>query len=56
MPSWSMRPLGETYGTHLPDCSLPVRHESYCLPGGAGHPPAPRIRGYWPITQRTTEE
>lgn len=44
-PSYSMRPEGETYGTHLPDCSLPPRHESFCEPGGAGHPVAARIRG-----------
>lgn len=43
-------------GTHLPDCSLPPRHESFCQPGGAGHPAAPQVRGYWPAaTQRTQE-
>lgn len=47
-PTWRLRPEGETYGVHLPDCSLPVRHESYCQPGGSGHPPAAKIRGYWP--------
>ena len=46
--TFEMRPEGETYGHHLPDCSLPLRHESYCRPGGDGHPPAPTIRGYWP--------
>lgn len=46
-PSWALRPEDETYGDHLPDCSLPRRHESYCAPGGAGHPRAPVIRGYF---------
>lgn len=46
--SHAMRPDGETYGHHLPDCRLPRRHESYCEPGGSGHPPAAVIRGYWP--------
>jgi hypothetical protein len=48
-PSYSMRAWGETYGEHLPDCSLPIWHESYCEPGGHGHPKAPKIRGYWPV-------
>lgn len=43
--SYSMRPEGETWGNHLPDCSLPVRHESYCVGGGTGHPPSKEIRG-----------
>ncbi len=56
-PSWALRPPDETYGTHLPDCSLPARHESYCKPGGAGHPQAARIRGYWPAAgQRIAED
>lgn len=38
MPSWSLRPAGEEFGGHLPDCSLPQRHESYCVGGGVGHP------------------
>lgn len=46
--SWLMRPDGETYGEHLDDCCLPRRHESYCKPGGSGHPSAPTIRGFWP--------
>ena len=46
--SYVLRPDGETYGEHLPDCSLPRRHESYCQPGGEGHPRAATIRGYWP--------
>ena len=45
LPSWRMRPWGETIGYHLDDCSLPIWHESYCQPGGNGHPPAPKIRG-----------
>lgn len=45
MPSYSMRPWGETIGHHLPDCALPVWHPSFCEPGGDGHPPAPKIRG-----------
>ena len=51
---WSMtfalRPEGETFGWHLDDCSLPMRHEGYCQPGGNGHvvPPGEKIRGYWP--------
>lgn len=46
--SHEMRPDGETYGRHLADCSLPRRHASFCEPGGAGHPLAPVIRGFWP--------
>lgn len=46
-PTFEMRPENETYGDHLPDCSLPRRHESYCQPGGPGHPRAEIIRGYW---------
>lgn len=45
VPTYSKRPPGETYGNHLDDCSLPIDHESYCEPGGSGHPPAERIRG-----------
>lgn len=36
--SFVMRPAGETSEDHFPDCSLDVRHQSYCQPGGAGHP------------------
>ena len=43
--SWELRPEGETFGHHLPDCSLPLRHSGCCEPGGAGHPPAELIRG-----------
>lgn len=46
--SYALRPAGETFGTHLADCSLPVRHEGHCQPGGAGHAVAPTVRGYWP--------
>jgi hypothetical protein len=46
--TWELRPEGETYGHHLPDCSLPRRHERNCVGGGAGHPPAAKIRGYRP--------
>lgn len=51
-PSHKLRPEGETYGDHLPDCSLPRRHEGYCKPGGTGHPTAEVIRGYWPAGAR----
>jgi hypothetical protein len=50
-PSWRMRPEGETYGEHLPDCSLEPRHEGRCKPGGDGHPPADVVRGYWNTRQ-----
>lgn len=43
--TYSMRPWGETFGTHISDCSLPIWHEGYCEPGGDGHPEAPVIRG-----------
>jgi hypothetical protein len=43
--SYRMRPPGQTFGHHLGDCSLPIDHESYCVGGGSGHPPAPLIRG-----------
>lgn len=43
--SWALRPEGETFGHHLPDCSLPLRHEGYCVGGGSGHPPAAKVRG-----------
>lgn len=42
--SFAMRPEGETWGNHLPDCSLELRHEGYCAGGGSGHPPAQKIR------------
>ena len=44
--SYRMRPEGEEFGGHIPDCSLPRRHESYCVGGGNGHPPAEKRRGY----------
>lgn len=43
--SHSLRPASETFGYHLADCSLPVRHEGYCVGGGSGHEPAATIRG-----------
>ena len=48
LPTWAKRPAGETFGDHLPDCSLPIDHESYCHGGGSGHPRAAVIRGYSP--------
>ncbi|MET1008112.1 MAG: hypothetical protein ABWX96_21355 [Propionibacteriaceae bacterium] len=53
--SHTMRPPGETYGWHDADCSLDERHPSYCQPGGAGHPPAALIRGYWPHDKRSPD-
>lgn len=50
-PTWRKRRPNETYGLHIPDCSLPIDHESHCEPGGEGHPPAEIIRGYWPNLQ-----
>jgi hypothetical protein len=50
--SYEMRPEGEEYGGHRADCSLPRRHESYCEPGGAGHPEPEVVRGYWPEALR----
>ena len=44
-PSYSLRPEGETFGEHAPDCSLPERHHGYCEGGGHGHPKANKIRG-----------
>lgn len=46
--SWVLRPDGEEYGRHLPDCALPRRHPGLCVGGGTGHPPAPIQRGYFP--------
>lgn len=49
---WSLshwtRPANEEFGGHLEDCSLPRRHESYCQPGGNGHPQPEILRGYMP--------
>lgn len=45
MPNRTLRAAGETFGEHLPDCSLPIDHESYCVPGGSGHPTARLVRG-----------
>ena len=47
-PSWSMRPENEQIGLHADDCSLPRRHEGYCIGGGEGHAPTDVVRGYWP--------
>lgn len=44
-PTFVLRPWGETFGNHLSDCSLPVWHESYCVGGGTGYPPARLVRG-----------
>lgn len=46
MPTFRLRPLGETYGFHGRDCSLPEVHEGECVGGGSGHEPK-HIRGYW---------
>lgn len=47
--TYVMRPEGETFGWHADDCSLPLRHESYCVGGGPGHrvPAGETIRGYF---------
>jgi hypothetical protein len=45
MPSWVMRPDGEEFGGHIADCSLPRRHEGYCVGGGKGHPTPKVMRG-----------
>lgn len=55
-PTYAMRPDSETYGEHLPDCGLPLRHASYCKPGGAGHPRATKVRGYWPAEHAKSRE
>lgn len=36
-PTWSIRPMGQTFGWHIEDCSLPIQHEGRCAPGGTGH-------------------
>ena len=46
-PSWSLRPENEQIGLHAADCSLPRRHEGYCVGGGDGHPPTEVVRGWW---------
>jgi hypothetical protein len=43
--SYRMRPAGESFGYHKDDCSLDVGHPGYCVGGGEGHTPAPKIRG-----------
>lgn len=48
MPSFALRPAGETFGEHADDCSLPAVHEGWCVGGGSGHPPSRLVRGFWP--------
>jgi hypothetical protein len=45
--TWALRPYGESFGWHLDDCSLPLRHEGYCVGGGEGHvmPDGWKLRG-----------
>lgn len=47
MPVGVMRPDGESFGWHIADCSLPMRHPGYCTPGGNGHeiPARWKLRG-----------
>lgn len=45
--SFSLRPEGETFGDHLADCALSLRHEGYCASGGDGHAAAAHRRGYF---------
>lgn len=47
-PTWAMRPENEQIGLHVDDCSLPRRHEGYCVGGGEGHAPTEVVRGFWP--------
>lgn len=47
MPTFALRPPGQTFGFHARDCSLPAVHERDCAGGGTGHPPG-QVRGYWP--------
>ena len=47
-PMFAMRPENEQFGLHDDDCSLPRRHQGYCVGGGKGHPPTEVVRGYWP--------
>lgn len=42
---FAMRPGDEEFGGHLDDCALLRRHQSYCQPGGEGHPPPRVLRG-----------
>lgn len=46
-PSWAVRPDGESFGWHISDCSLELRHESHCVGGGDGHemPQGWKLRG-----------
>lgn len=45
--SWALRPDDESFGWHISDCSLDLRHESYCVGGGNGHamPQGWKLRG-----------
>lgn len=52
-----LRPDGECYGHHAPDCSLPERHYGICVGGGSGHRTT-KLRGgdfTWE-TKQTKEE
>lgn len=46
---WSLshakRPVGEEWGGHTQDCSLPQSHSSFCQGGGRGHPLPQKMRG-----------
>lgn len=46
-PTFALRPDGQSFGWHLDDCALPLRHEGYCQPGGPGHvmPAGWKLRG-----------
>lgn len=46
-PMGVLRPDGESFGWHIPDCSLEMRHRGYCIGGGTGHviPDGWKIRG-----------
>lgn len=46
--SYAMRPSNEQIGLHIDDCSLDLRHPSFCVGGGEGHAPVEIVRGYWP--------
>lgn len=47
MPEGVMRPMGESFGWHLDDCSLDFAHPDVCEPGGEGHvmPRGWKLRG-----------
>lgn len=54
--SYSLRPEGETFGDHIDDCSLPLRHEGYCVPGGNGHPKSRHQRGFFPAAPASSPQ